>query len=90
MSREAVSPFALGNLKLWKNGILISNDLRFRRADAYVNAQAILIPIAIFPIWQLKLFPPSTVFCIDVRNGEAVKLYNSDCQQSDRLNIVEQ
>ena len=54
------------------------------------NAQAILIPIATFPIWQLKLFPPPTMFCLDFRNGEAVKLYDSDCQQSDRLNIVEQ
>lgn len=56
----------------------------------FAIAQAVLIPIVTFPMWYLKLFPPSTEFCVDVRNGEVVKLYNSDCQQSDRLNIVEQ
>ena len=90
MSREAVSPFDLGNLKLWKNGILTSNDLQLGRADACVNAQAMLIPIATFPIWQLKLFPPPTIFCLDFRNSEAVKLYNADCEQPGQLDIVEQ
>jgi hypothetical protein len=49
------------------------------QSGRWAFAQAILIPIAIFPIWQLKLFPPPTVFCLDFRNGEAVKLYDADC-----------
>ena len=66
----ALLPLDLGNLRLWKNDVFISNDLRLGRAIA----QAILIPIATFLIWQLKLFPPPTMFCLDFRNGEAVKL----------------
>jgi len=56
----------------------------------FAIAQAILIPIVTFPMWYLKLFPPPTVFCVDVRNGVAVKFYDADCEQPDQLNIVEQ
>ncbi len=56
----------------------------------FAIAQAILIPLATFPIWYLKLFPPPKILCAVVRNGEAVKLYNADCEQPGRINIVEQ
>ncbi|WP_148298181.1 hypothetical protein [Synechocystis sp. PCC 7509] len=86
----ALLPFDLGNLRAWKNNVSISNDLRFRRADTCVNAQAILIPLTTFPIWYLKLFPPPKILCVVVRNGVAVKLYDTDCEQPGRINIVEQ
>ena len=90
MSREAVSPFALANLRLWRSDVLISNDLQLGRADTCVNAQAILIPIVIFPTWYLKLFSPPKIFCVAVRNGVAVNLYDVDCEQPGQLDIVEQ
>ncbi len=50
--------------------------------------QAILIPIVTFPMWYLKLFPPATLYCVDVQNNEAVKLYDADCQQPNSVNVV--
>ncbi|KJH70278.1 hypothetical protein UH38_19230 [Aliterella atlantica CENA595] len=50
--------------------------------------QAILIPVATFPIWYLKFFPPATSFCVDVQNNEVVKLYDADCQQPNSVNVV--
>ena len=80
MQGETLSRFNLGNLRLWRNEEIISNDLRFPKADTCVNAHTLLIPIATFPISQLKLFSPLAVFDLDVRNGEAVKLYNANCE----------
>ncbi len=51
-------------------------------------ALAILIPIATFPVWYLRIFPPPTLFCVGVRNGETVKLYDADCEQPDSVNVV--
>lgn len=42
---------------------------------------AIAIPIVTFPLWYLRLFPQPELRCVDVRDGEVVKLYNKDCQQ---------
>lgn len=51
-------------------------------------ALAITIPIVTFPMWYLKLFPPATLYCVDVRNGEVVKLYDADCQPPNSVNVV--
>lgn len=56
----------------------------------FAIAQAILIPLVTFPMWYLKLFPPPTLFCVDIRNGQPVKLYDADCEQPNRINVVDQ
>lgn len=56
----------------------------------FAIVQAILIPIVTFPIWYLKLFPPATLFCVDVQNNEVVNLYDADCEQPDPINVVDQ
>lgn len=56
----------------------------------FAITQAILIAVVTFPMWYLKLFLPPTLFCVDISNGEVVKLYDADCQQTGHINVVDQ